>query len=76
MVINIFFWGEPLRALRALASGYSLHHLRGFHASHFTRYGGSAAIPLAGALSHHGAIWCASLRQYSTQKNIIIHVTQ
>jgi hypothetical protein len=41
-IFFIFNWGEPLRSLRSLASGYPLHHLRAFHA-----LGGSAAIPLA-----------------------------
>jgi hypothetical protein len=37
--------GEPLRALRALASGYPLHHAHIFASRLYAR--GSAAIPLA-----------------------------
>ena len=32
--------------------------------------GASASIPLAGALSHHGAIRCAPLRKHSTCRNL------
>jgi hypothetical protein len=43
--IIIFFWGEPLRALRALASGYALHHPR-------HRFAVSRVVPLL-SLSQH-----------------------
>jgi hypothetical protein len=48
LIILLFFifnlrWASRFAgALRPLASGYPLHHLRGFHP-----LGGSAAIPLA-----------------------------
>jgi hypothetical protein len=83
-IFSIGILGEPLRApyahcrtrgatwcAGALASGYPLHHLRGFHP-----LGGSAAIPLANAPLRGAGIggFAASCIKYARIKYLIMRI--